>query len=51
MLLELFAAMKALPKHMASSPLRWTLNSFPFMYDFKISVTFGVLIPPPSNST
>jgi len=49
--LELLAARKALPKHMASSPLRCTFNSLSFIYDFKISVTFGVLIPPPRSST
>ena len=43
--------MNALPKHIASSPFKWTPSSILFRYFSRISVTFGTLIPPPSSST
>jgi len=47
---ELLLAMNADPKHIASSPLRWTDKSFLCRYSSRISVTFGTLVPPPINS-
>jgi hypothetical protein len=41
----------ALPKHIASSPFKWTPSSILLRYFSRISVTFGTLIPPPSSST
>lgn len=50
-LAEELLAMKALPKHIASSPFRCTPKSFPPNFWINISWTLGTRIPPPRIST
>jgi len=47
---ELFEAMKAAPKLIASSPFKWTLSSMLFISSFRIAWTLGTRMPPPRIS-
>jgi len=47
---EEFAAIKADPKHIASSPFKWTPSSYFCVFYYNISYIFGTLTPPPTNS-
>lgn len=48
---DILAAWKAAPKAMLSSPFKWSPTSRSPKYLFNVYYIFGILMPPPINST